>query len=163
MRQFTVVFPICKKNDEVLILLGEQPVGKPLAGYLNGYGGKVEPGESVLSAAKRELFEELGVVTENLVCIGNVTAGEKEITFFLTQVPDQIFKDGDEMIHNTWHNLSENAFISKMLPGDNILIEHLRLVVPRFFKNEEISPFSIRKEGIEIQKATQELDNKLLK
>lgn len=163
MRQFTVVFPICKKNDEVLILLGEQPIGKPLAGYLNGYGGKVEPGESVLSAAKRELFEELGVVTENLVCIGNVTAGEKEITFFLTQVPDQIFKDGDEMIHNTWHNLSENAFISKMLPGDNILIEHLRLVVPRFFKNEEIPPFSIRKEGIEIQKATQELDNKLLK
>lgn len=163
MKQFTVVFPVHKKDNDVFILLGEQPQGKPLAGYLNGYGGKVEPREDVMSAAKRELFEELAINAEHLVCVGNVTAGEKEIIFFLTEVEYQVFEDGDEMIHNAWHKLSENEFISKMLPGDDILIEHIRLAVPKFFNNEEISPFSIRKEGVEIQKATQELDNKLLK
>ncbi len=163
MKQFTVVFPVHKKGSEVFILLGEQPQGKPLAGYLNGYGGKVEPDENVPSAAKRELLEELGVNAENLVRVGSITVGEKEVVFFLTEVPDQVFSDGDEMIHNTWYNLSGDKFISKMLPGDEMLIEHIRLAVPKFFSNEEISPFSITKEGAEIQRATQELDNKMFK
>ena len=60
MKQFTVVFPIHKKDDKIFILLGKQPVGKPLAGYVNGYGGKVESNEDIEFAAKRELFEEIG-------------------------------------------------------------------------------------------------------
>lgn len=43
------------------VLLAQRPVGKPYAGYWEFPGGKVEPGESILAALKREFVEELGI------------------------------------------------------------------------------------------------------
>lgn len=161
MKQFTVVFPIHKDaHGKVSILLGQQPQGKPLAGYINGYGGKVEQNENVEDAAKRELLEELGMATDNLIRVGSVVVGEKEILFFLTEIEHQEHKDGEEMIHNTWYDLADNSFISKMLPGDDILIEHIRNTVPKFFNHEVIKQFAINKGGVEITEATKLLDSK---
>ena len=50
---------LMKPNGDVL--LGQRPPGKPYAGYWEFPGGKVEAGEPILEALRREFVEELGI------------------------------------------------------------------------------------------------------
>jgi 8-oxo-dGTP diphosphatase len=43
------------------VLIAERPAGKPLAGFWEFPGGKLEPGETAFHALQRELQEELGI------------------------------------------------------------------------------------------------------
>lgn len=58
-------------EDEVLLLKGA-PTKKIWAGLYNGIGGHVEPGEDILSSAKRELQEESGLTDIQLYLCGQV-------------------------------------------------------------------------------------------
>ena len=48
-------------------LLAQRPPGKPYAGYWEFPGGKQETGESIKEACQRELHEELGIETSELL------------------------------------------------------------------------------------------------
>jgi 8-oxo-dGTP diphosphatase len=52
------------RNDGAF-LLTSRPTGKPYAGYWEFPGGKLEAGETVAQALKRELHEELGITIED--------------------------------------------------------------------------------------------------
>ena len=61
-RQVTeVAVGILIRPSDSAFLLTSRPEGKPYAGYWEFPGGKLEAGESVLEALKRELLEEIGI------------------------------------------------------------------------------------------------------
>ncbi len=63
---------LCILHNQTHILLGQKKRGfRP--GLWNGYGGKVMEGESVDSAAVRELREESGIILESLPKRGIMT------------------------------------------------------------------------------------------
>ncbi len=49
------------EDESGLVLLAQRPPGKPLAGFWEFPGGKIEPGEDAPEALARELREELSL------------------------------------------------------------------------------------------------------
>lgn len=64
---FTLVLVVQSKH----VLLGMKKRGFG-AGRWNGFGGKVQKGETIEEAAKRELLEESGLTVDELHKIGNI-------------------------------------------------------------------------------------------
>ena len=59
----TLVFIV--QQDQVLLIHKKTGHG---AGKVNGPGGKLDPAEQVLACAQRELYEEVGLKADDLVC-----------------------------------------------------------------------------------------------
>jgi 8-oxo-dGTP pyrophosphatase MutT (NUDIX family) len=56
LRPVSIVFLL--KDNSILLAMKKRGFGE---GHWNGAGGKPEPGEDIISTAKRECFEEIGV------------------------------------------------------------------------------------------------------
>jgi 8-oxo-dGTP diphosphatase/2-hydroxy-dATP diphosphatase len=61
----TLCIPI--RGDEILLGMKKRGFG---AGKWNGFGGKVEPGETLEAAAKRETVEDCGIVIQTMQEVG---------------------------------------------------------------------------------------------
>lgn len=78
---------LMKKSGEVL--LSQRPKGKVYSGYWEFPGGKVESGESIEAALKREFKEELGVTIlsqKAWCCIEHIYSHEHvRLHFFISE------------------------------------------------------------------------------
>ena len=63
------VLTLCIIHQEPKVLLGMKKIGFG-KGRWNGFGGKVEQGESIEEAAKRELMEEVGITVKDIQRLG---------------------------------------------------------------------------------------------
>ncbi|CAH3136765.1 unnamed protein product [Porites lobata] len=103
------------------ILLGMKKRGFG-AGRWNGFGGKVDADETILQAAKRELWEESGLTVDELQEAGILKfefVGEAqimEVHVFTTSIFKGTPAESDEM-RPKWFSLSEVPF-SDMWPDD---------------------------------------------
>ena len=110
---------IIHQNDRVLLGLKKRGFGQ---GRWNGFGGKVHPGESVAQAAQRELREEVGIVADDLILIGNlhftIAATEDDLEVHLFKIREFSGEPTEsEEMKPQWFKIDKIPF-DKMWPDD---------------------------------------------
>lgn len=116
-------------RDDGKVLLAERPPGKPMAGYWEFPGGKIEPGESAADALARELHEELHIDIENAFPWITRSYAYQHATAHL-----QLFRvtawqgepHGRENQRLSWQDPG-NVDINPLLPANYAIMEALRL------------------------------------
>jgi len=132
----TLVFVVDVDHRQVLLGLKKRGFGR---GKWNGFGGKLNPGESTVKAAVREVFEEssLVVALESLVPAGEVVFLTKDRPEFATRV--EVFvafawtgtpTESEEMVPQ-WFPLDRLPFES-MWPADPLWL-------PLIFEGQTVS------------------------
>ncbi|MBX2866882.1 8-oxo-dGTP diphosphatase [Candidatus Kaiserbacteria bacterium] len=105
---------IVHKNDHVLLGMKKRGFG---AGRWNGFGGKVEEGESIEEAVQREMKEECGVRVSDIQKHG-------VLDFSFAHSPEEI--------------LEVHIFKAETFSGEPVETEEMK---PQWFKTKEI-PFT---------------------
>lgn len=120
----TLIFLTCE--DRILLIRGA--ADKRLwAGQYNGLGGHVERGEDILSAARRELFEESGISADRIWLCGLITIDVDEYygvgiyVFRAETTTGQLVNSQEGTL--SWFSTSDIA----KLP----LVEDLPVILPR--------------------------------
>lgn len=118
---------LCLLHQPPRILLGMKKRGFG-AGRWNGFGGKVEPGETVEAAARREFLEEAGITVGVLIELGLLEfefEGNPEILqvhVFGACDYTGVIIESDEM-KPEWFDVSDIPF-DKMWPDDIFWFPH---------------------------------------
>ena len=120
------------RGEHVLLIKGA--AHKRLwAGKYNGLGGHIEPGEDVLSAARRELSEEAGLTSGDLRLVGTVVIDSGENPGILLFVFRGECPQGNRALS------SEGEL--EWLPVDNLvglpLVEDLAVLLPRVLEHRQ--------------------------
>lgn len=113
--------------------------GKILAGrrsddaVLCGPGGKIEHGEVLKEAARREAFEEFSIDTHNLIPVGinkgSMQAYRDCMIYLCTDFTGNPRPDGEEMLSADWYSLEELSGESLYVPFEesiNMLLNDLK-------------------------------------
>ncbi|XP_076244156.1 oxidized purine nucleoside triphosphate hydrolase [Calliopsis andreniformis] len=114
---FSLVF--IRKTTEILLGLKKRGFGE---GKWNGFGGKVESGETIVQGAIRELKEECGLLAKDLKKVGILEfefEGNKvllEVHVFETYKYSGKVTESEEM-RPKWYNLKDIPF-KQMWPDD---------------------------------------------
>lgn len=121
MHQATIVTTLCLLYEPPYLLLGLKKRGFGV-GKWNGFGGKVKPGENIETAARRELLEECGLVTQKMEFFGKFlftfTNGDPSIemhVFRILTYTGEIL-ESDEM-KPEWFEISKIPYAA-MWPDD---------------------------------------------
>lgn len=128
-----------KQEDKILMCLRKKD---PYKGLFNLVGGKVEPGESSLDSAYRELEEETGIKREDIV-LTNLMNIEYKMSDLQLQVYVGKLNKQMEVVEEVnklyWIDINENFFDMTKYAGEgNIghMLEQVKLYKDTLLKND---------------------------
>ena len=117
-------------------------IKEPYLGLINMVGGKIEPNESGIDAAYRELYEETGILREDIPLTHLM-----DFTYPLDPCYVEVYVG--QLLHNVevtgdenplfWSDLDHDFFDMKEYAGEgNIghIMEHIRINYDRIFRKE---------------------------
>lgn len=111
-------------------LLGQRPLGKPYAGYWEVPGGKIEAGETVFGALRRELQEELGI---NIQSSEELTVLEHDYPHAYVRLHVSVIREwsgspsGCEGQELSWQVISESGpSVEPLLPAAWPMLDQLK-------------------------------------
>ena len=126
MGLISVLAAVIRRNDKYLIC--QRPLHKRHGGLWEFPGGKLEPGETYVDAAKRELAEELGV---KALAVGSplFSIADPGSDFLIEFVPSEIVGEPHclEHIDLKWLPVEQLSSL-QLAPSDERFVEFLRSV-----------------------------------
>ena len=138
-QQVQLPLPVCTlvlltKGDEVLLAMKKRGFG---AGWWNGVGGKLDPGETVIEAAVRETREEIDVVIDpdDLTLVAKINfyfphdpkdkQNNQQVQVFLCEHWQGEPKESEEMAPKWFPKLKPP--LEAMWPGDDLWMPRVLL------------------------------------